>query len=137
MMDKAIIDKINNIIEKEDFVLAAYLFGSQTKGIANKYSDVDIAVLFDEQLKPEEYTDKQIAIMNNISQALNREADVIILNSASLFLRYHILQQGIKIYEKQERDGRLFEARAITEYLDFLPIKNRIENALLNKIKEA
>lgn len=136
-MEKARVGLINSILKKEDFVLAAYLFGSQAKGAANKYSDVDIAVLFDVQLKPEEYTDKQIAIMNNISQALNREADVVILNSAPLFLKYYILKEGVKIYERQGRDERSFEAKAITEYFDFLPIKNRIENALLNKIKEA
>lgn len=136
-MEKARVGLINGILKKEDFVLAAYLFGSQAKGAAHKDSDVDIAVLFAQQLKPEEYTDKQIAIMNNISQALNREADVVVLNSASLFLKYHILKEGVKIYERPGRDERSFEAKAITEYFDFLPIKNRIENALLNKIKEA
>ncbi len=36
------IDKIKDVLENDDSILAAYLFGSQAKGKPNKYSDVDI-----------------------------------------------------------------------------------------------
>jgi len=136
-MEKIKIDSIKDILKQDNSIIVVYLFGSQIKDKSNKYSDIDIAILFDDKVKEEKYTDKQIAIINNLSSVLSREIDAIVLNRAPLFLKYHILKEGIKIYEKPDREQHDFEAKAIVEYFDFLPIKNRIENGLLTKIKEA
>lgn len=136
-MDKRKIDLINSALKKDDSILVAYIFGSQIKHKANKYSDIDIAVLFDDKVKEEDYTDKQIAIMTDASRTLNKEIDVVVLNRASLFLKYHILKEGMKTYERPDRTNHNFEAYAVIQYLDFLPIKNRIEDGMLKKIKEA
>jgi len=136
-MENEKIDLINTVIQKDKCILKVYLFGSQLKSKANKYSDIDIAVLFDDKAKKKDYTDKQIALANSISEILNKEIDIIILNQASLFLKYHILKEGMKIYERPGRNEHNFEALAIMQYFDFLPIKNRIENGILSKIKEA
>ncbi len=136
-MEKPKINLINSSFKKDKSILLSYIFGSEVKGKTNKYSDIDIAVLFDNKIKEEEYTDKQIAIITNLSEVLNKEIDVVVLNRASLFLRYHILKEGVKIYERPDRDEHNFEAKAIIDYFDFLPIKNRIENGMLAKIKEA
>jgi len=136
-MEKIKIDSIKDILKQDNSIIVVYLFGSQIKDKSNKYSDIDIAILFDDKVKEEKYTDKQIAIINNLSSVLSKEIDAIVLNRAPLFLKYHILKEGIKIYEKPDREQHDFEAKAIVEYFDFLPIKNRIENGLLTKIKEA
>ena len=130
-------EHIKAIIKTDSSILAVYLFGSQVKNRSNKYSDIDIAVLFDEEVKEEKYTDRQIAIITNLTGYLNKEIDVVVLNRASLFLRYHILKEGEKIYERPGRNEHNFEALSIMQYFDFLPIKNRIENGILSKIKEA
>lgn len=134
-MEKKKMGLINNILKKDSSILAAYLFGSQSKGKSNKYSDIDIAILFDDTVRGEDYTDKQITIMGNLSDALNKEIDIVVLNRAPLFLKYHILKEGVKVYERYGRNEHNFEAQTITHYLDFLPIKNKIENGLLSKIK--
>lgn len=134
-MKKIRIDLIRNILKNDNSILAIFLFGSQVKGKTNRYSDIDIGILFDDEVKVQDYTDKQIEFANNLTTALNREVDIIILNRASLFLKYLVLKEGLKIYEHPNRIDHSFEARSIIEYLDFLPIKNRIENAMLAKIK--
>lgn len=136
-METTKIESIKKIIKNNSSVLAVYLFGSQARGKSNKYSDIDIAVLFDNKIRREEYTDRQIALMNFLSKSLKRETDVVVLNRAPLFLRYLILKEGKKIYERPGRDEHRFEAMAIVQYFDFLPVKTRIENALLSKIREA
>lgn len=123
---------INKYLKGDNTILSVHLFGSQSKGKSNKYSDIDIAVLFDNSVGEKDYTDKQISLMSDLSKALNKEIDVIILNRASLFLK-----EGIKTYERPDRNEHNFEALAIMQYLDFLPIKNRIENRLLLKIKKS
>lgn len=136
-MEKIKIDLIKNILKNYNSILAVFLFGSQIKGKTNRYSDIDIGILFGNEVKVQDYTDKQIEITNNLNGALKREVDIIILNRAPLFLKYLVLKEGLKIYEHPDRTDHSFEARAIIEYLDFLPIKNRIENGILTKIKEA
>lgn len=136
-MEKSYIDLIKNTIKNDESVLMVYLFGSQLKGKTNRYSDIDIAILFDNLVKDEDYTDKQIDITINLNVILHKEIDVIILNRAPLFLKYYILKDGLKIYERPNRMDHTFEARTIVEYLDFLPIRNRIENGMLAKIKGA
>ena len=129
------LERIKGILEKDACILAAFLFGSQADGRPHKYSDVDIAVLFDDTVSQEKYTDRQISLITGLSEILKREVDIVILSRASLFLRYHILKHGIKVYERPGRNEHSFEAAAIIQYLDFVPIKNRIENSMLAKIK--
>lgn len=137
MLSEIELEKIGNVIKKESGVLAAYLFGSYAGGNPHKYSDIDIAVLFDRTVSSEDYTDKQIDLTVNLGRLLGREADVVVLNRAGSFLKYNVLKNGLRVYEKPDRSERGFEARAIVEYFDFLPIKNRIEEGILSKIKRA
>ena len=125
-----------NIFAKDRSILAAYLFGSQAVGRANKYSDIDVGVLFDGRLPSSRYTGRQLAIMDGITAAMGIEADLVVLNRAPSFLKYHIIKDGIRIYEKPGRTSRTFEARAILEYFDYLPIKTMIETAMIKRIKE-
>lgn len=137
MLGEIELEKISNVFKKESVVLAAYLFGSYFSGNPHRYSDIDIAVLFDKMVNPEDYTDKQIDLAVNLGRLLGREADVVILNRAGSFLKYNVLKNGLRVYERPDRSERGFEARAIVEYFDFLPIKNRIEEGVLSKIKKA
>ncbi|MEK6568227.1 MAG: nucleotidyltransferase domain-containing protein, partial [Candidatus Omnitrophota bacterium] len=127
MLSEVELEKISNVFKKENVVLAAYLFGSYFSGHPHRYSDIDIAVLFDKMVNPEDYTDKQIDLAVNLGRLLGREADVVILNRAGSFLKYIVLKNGLRVYERLDRNERGFEARAMVEYFDFLPIKNRIE----------
>lgn len=134
-MEKLKIDLMVNVLKKDTLILMAYLFGSQLEGRANEYSDIDVAILFDDKVEVGVYTDKQILIATLLSEKLNKEIDIVVLNRASLFLRYHVLKDGLKIYERDDRNEHNFEAQAIMEYFDFLPIRSRIENGLLSKLK--
>ena len=131
------LEKISNVFKKESALLAVYLFGSYASGNPHRYSDIDMAVLFDKTVNPEDYTDKQIDLAVSLGRLLGREADVVVLNRAGSFLKYIVLKNGLRVYERPDRSERGFEARAIVEYFDFLPIKNRIEEGILSKIKKA
>jgi len=133
--------KIKNTLKscfsaREDIV-CVYLFGSQASGKQNVRSDVDIAVLFKSNLTREERTEKCLDLMNSLSSALDKDVDVAALNDASSFLRFQVIKNGQRIYERPGRSERGFEANAIVDYLDFLPIRRRLETAMLNNIKRA
>ncbi|MEK6714726.1 MAG: nucleotidyltransferase domain-containing protein [Candidatus Omnitrophota bacterium] len=135
-MKKETVNLINKIAKKDKAIIAAYVFGSQIKDRANKYSDVDIAILFDDELMKEGYGEHQLKLTTELTEVLNKEIDLIVLNRAPIFLKYHILKDGVKIYERPDRREHNFEARAIIEYFDFLPMKNKMEEGMLKSIKE-
>jgi predicted nucleotidyltransferase len=135
-MKKETVNLINEIAKKDKAIITAYVFGSQIKDRANKYSDVDIAILFDDELMKEGYGERQLKLTTELTEVLNKEIDLIVLNRAPIFLKYHILKDGVKIYERPDRREHNFEARAIIEYFDFLPMKNKMEEGMLKSIKE-
>ncbi len=126
---------LKNHFAKEKDVLCVYLFGSAARGRENRFSDVDIAVLFDDSVPQESYTERCLSIMGEISSLLDKNVDVIALNKASSFLKFQIIKNGLRVYERPGRAKRRFEARAITEYFDFLPVRRRMEAGLMDNIR--
>jgi len=121
----------------KDGVLCVYMFGSTAAGKDNKFSDVDIAVLFEPGFPKEQHTKQRLLIMDELSRIIDRDIDVVVLNEALSFLKYQIIKYGKRVYESPDRDNHSFEARAIVEYLDFLPIRRRLEKAMIDNIKKA
>ena len=69
-MEKVKIGLINNILKNEHNILVAYLFGSESKDKANKYSDIDIAILFDANAAKADYTQKMGSAENGVRTIL-------------------------------------------------------------------
>ena len=134
-IDKVRLIAVMNSLKRDNSLLAIYLFGSRASGKARKYSDIDIAALYDEKVDKKEYTDKRIEIMTAVSELLDREVDVVVLNQAPPILKYHILKYGMRLYERSNRQEHSFEVQAIQEYFDFLPIRSRMEQGLIRKVK--
>jgi len=130
------IESIKKYFSTQKDVVCAYIFGSFAKGKQNLYSDLDIAVLLNPYLDQKEYVDRQIAIMIELSRVLDVETDIIIINRANTFLKFQIFKYGKRIYERKDRKNRAFEAKALLEYFDFLPIRILLESGLIRKIKE-
>ena len=128
---------IKNYFATQKEILCVYLFGSTATGKDNKFSDVDVAVLFDSALPPKQYTQKKLTFMDNLSRILNRDVDIVVLNEASSFLKFQVIKQRVRIYERPNRREHTFEARTIMEYFDFLPIRRKLESVLINNIKGA
>ena len=95
-------DAINIKVLKERIssipgIAAAYLFGSAVKGSMKRESDIDIAILFDDEHAP---TADRLEIMTNLSRAAGRDVDVVIVNSAEPRLFHEILMTGKLLLEK-------------------------------------
>ncbi len=117
-------------------VLVAYLFGSQARGQAGPLSDIDIAVLFDASLAEEQYFEQRLDLMDRLSRVLDGKAvDLVILNQAPLALAYRVLRDGICLYSSNEDARVQFTARTVTMYLDFKPVIERHEQAILERAR--
>jgi predicted nucleotidyltransferase len=128
---------LNRYFPTQTDVLCVYLFGSVARGKERRGSDLDIAVLFDSGVPTEQHTQRQLALMDDLSRLVDRDVDVVVLNKASCFMRFQILRSGRRLYERSNRREHEFESRAIREYFDFLPVRRRLEETLVSRVRRA
>jgi predicted nucleotidyltransferase len=131
-----LLDAIRDYVNRQPEVDAAYLFGSRAKGKERAASDVDVALLVDEGSAPESTPAYRLEQIMALEDICGRPADVVILNDAPLVLRHQILKYGRLIYERDHRRRVDFEVQSLQAYFDFKPILDRLNQRLLQDIKE-
>lgn len=118
-------------------VTALYLFGSRAAGTAGPMSDTDLAVLLSEDVPAQDYFNVRLELLAEVSAALGMDrVDLVVLNDAPLALRYRIISTGKILFCKDEPRRIRFTARAITLYLDFLPVEEEMRRGLARRIRE-
>ena len=117
---------------EENRVLVAYLFGSHAKGNQTTKSDIDIAVLLSEV--PQKILEYYLHLVNELSQVLGNEIDLIILNTAPPLLKHQTIKHGKLVYCRDEKSRIEFEARTQDEYLDFSRALARYDECFLKRV---
>ncbi|MBI1869816.1 MAG: nucleotidyltransferase domain-containing protein [Chlamydiae bacterium] len=94
----------------------AYLFGSQVIGVTHPESDIDIALLVQEELTPFE----EARLAASISREIDiKKIDIVTLNHATSLLKYEALANGLLVYQKVSDDCvNRFEMGVYREYFD-------------------
>ncbi len=106
---------------------AVYLFGSQATGKANKLSDVDIAVLFQDSLDSSGRFDKKIRMIGDVGSILKRnDVEVLDLVQASPMFRYEAIAPKNVLYARNRARMVSFETDAIRKYFDLRPLFVRL-----------
>jgi len=109
--------KLRPIFESEPRVLAVFLFGSYVDGYAMPWSDIDLAVLYDEEVHWREHLRLDV----RVSEALGTdEVDFLNLRSLPLSLQYRAVAGRI-VYERDPARVSDYIQWVIVRYLDFLP----------------
>lgn len=120
-------------------ICALYLFGSYAADRTTPLSDVDLAILLEQDEPGKNYFKHRLNLMAELSSRLGTEkVDVIILNEATPDLAYNIIKDGQLLFERPETRGRLvdFIAKTYDRYFDYLPVKKLFSLALTQRIKE-
>jgi len=111
-------------------IIAAYLFGSALHPEKfKKNSDIDLAFLLDRRLyKQDPVINSAPAYMaaTKISMILNRQTDVIILNSASIETAYQAVTTGMPICEANRETRLEYESALRGLYFDFKPFLEKL-----------
>lgn len=136
-MDGQEIKSLLNDLFIEYNIRIAYLFGSRAKKKTTSFSDIDIAVLLPEGLKKEEMVSISLKLMGGFSSRLHiKQADVIILNSAPLLLRFQVIKNGILLFNTDENKRIAFETSTRQQYFDAVRFYNVQNQYLLKRLKE-
>lgn len=117
-------EEIDGILRVYPFIAAAYQFGSTIRGQAGPLSDLDIAIVVDEEHAPSPVNLLRLELLlaHELQRHLNvREVDLITLNHQRLFLQHTVLRTGRLIYEASPKYRIRFMQKVIQAYLDFQP----------------
>jgi hypothetical protein len=125
-MQQTSCDTIRTILadyfQRQAEIEIAYIFGSIARGTESALSDIDIAILIDDQQINEDkfrygYKAEILADLMKILKTNN--VDLVILNEANTLLRHRVLYHGKLIYSKNEKKRIEFQTNTIDKYIDF------------------
>jgi len=102
---------------------AAYVFGSVAAGRARADSDLDVAVLVDETVRPSRMLTYRLQLMADLGAALRRrDVEVVVLNEAPPLLAHRVLSRGTLVFERSRAARVRFQVRTAARYLDLIPM---------------
>lgn len=117
-------------------VVLAYLFGSRVKGTAGKFSDVDIAVLFDQKTFSQQSLKILLQLIGDLKRGLGEDnIDVIPLNNASPVLKHQAVILGRRIYSQDLKQALEFERGVFREHEDTAFLRRTYYRCMKDRIK--
>ncbi|MHA1881874.1 MAG: type VII toxin-antitoxin system MntA family adenylyltransferase antitoxin [Candidatus Thorarchaeota archaeon] len=133
---KKVIAMITPIMENETNVTAAYIFGSVARDTETAMSNLDIAVLLDDNSEELSLTlTKELNI--RISELLDfLDVDLIVLNHADVAIKYNIVQHGVLFYDRDPYYRLQFERWTWDEYAGMQRIWKEYDRLMLQRILE-
>ena len=121
-------------------ILLAYLFGSAAKGRTHALSDIDLAVLVDEEQFAE--LDARLpwgyraTLTSELIGLLKRnDVDLVLLHQASPLLKFQVVRFGKPLLCRSEERRVAFEVQARREYLDTEHLRAIRRSYLYERIK--
>lgn len=109
-------------------VAYALVFGSATKGTDRPDSDVDVAIgLAGRPLGALEC----LEFAATLEAVADRRVDLVLLDESPPALAYRIFRDGVVLVDRDVAALTARRARAILEYLDFLPVETLCTRGVL------
>ncbi len=127
---------ITEYFSKQPEVIAVYLFGSYARNRSRLDSDVDLAILFASNIKPELFYNLEMKYFQELSRKIPKNFDVVNLNRAGELLVYEVFRLGFLIYQRDPVKRLEYQARRICGYLDFSPLMFRMRKGMMKKLRE-
>jgi predicted nucleotidyltransferase len=126
---------IKEVMEKDEDILFAYLYGSRVHPSTHFGSDIDVAVY----LKPsniKNYIKKEEELTALLmTQLRSDKIDLRILNTSPFLLQYNILKEGILIFVRDEHERVDFEIRVMNRFFELKPHLDEYKQMLSLRIK--
>lgn len=131
LLSKSIRNSLYDLAKRYNLDLII-LFGSHAKGTATSTSDLDIAVMPANNLKP----DEEQSLYDDLVKIFQREdVDLVNLKTAyNILLEFEALANGKVLYQKSREFFIDKKMKAYFNYQDFKNYFKQQKNALLNKL---
>ena len=110
----------------------AFLLGSTVRGDTIKENDVDVGIYLNEDKRGDIF-DEKIRLTNLLSEKLQKQIDVVILNHASPLMKFEMYKDSELILEKDKGKRLDFLLKAVNEYHDYRPYLEMYNKRTLNQ----
>ncbi len=128
--DMQLENRIALALEPRAEVLEAYLFGSRSTGLAQRHSDIDVAVYISDQETLGGAYGYAAELTAHLMAALRtNDIDVLVLNRAPPLIYHRVLRDGQRVLARNLRQTTTREGYALSRYCDYLPQLAKIEAA--------
>jgi len=118
-----ILKRVRRVLEKREFVVFAYLFGSRVRRGYTLKEDVDVAIYTEGDVSWRDLAD----MLNTLEDELKCRVDLVHLNTAPPSLAYEVIATGVLVLDRRPEERVEYEVRVLREYLD---LKLRLEEYL-------
>lgn len=108
-------NKLQHFLKNDENVVFAVIFGSYASGKHKKGSDIDVGIFF---RKPPEGLEL-FNFINRLSDLIDKDVDIVVLNKASAFIRHQIMKNKIVLVVKDRTIYRLFREKTISDYDEY------------------
>ena len=117
---KATTEKIKSLLYPRKEIVLTYLYGSLAKGTTNPRSDMDIAILLNENISDDAYPyGYRAEILSDLMKVFQtNRIDLVILNEAPPFLRFQVIRYGVLIFSRSEAKRIDFQVKTFATYND-------------------
>ena len=137
-LPKDINKKIPHVVKRLkqlEYINALFFFGSFVRQDLKPLSDIDIAVLFIDEIEKKDYPNLQLELAGIIEDTIKTEEfDLVILNCAPVSFAYNILKDGMLVFAKNSAQLIDFRERTIKYHLDFQFYRKEFDKAFLEKV---
>lgn len=107
--------RLEEYLANDPTVCFVIVFGSYVNEKRKKAKDIDIAIYF-------YHVPQGLALLNLMNTCANltrKEVDLIVLNTASAFLRHQVMKTGIPLVVKDRREYQRFREEVISDYDEY------------------
>jgi predicted nucleotidyltransferase len=118
-------------------IMACYLFGSRAVGRERPGSDVDVAFLLDNGIKRDDYFKLKMEYCVGLGSDLRLDVHPVVMNEAGEVVLEQIFKKGLPVYGRDSIECIRFRMHQRSLIAEFAPIRNRMEEILFRKYKEA
>lgn len=108
---------LKTVFEKFPAIQAVYLFGSSASGRTHVESDLDLAVLADEN----SLSSQKLDILTELAKNGFCNVDLVILPGDDVVLQYEAVRLNRIVYQRPDFDSAAVFSLFVRRYLDFLP----------------
>ena len=128
--DPRLIERLAGVLDPREEILEAYLFGSRARELAQRHSDLDIAVYIDEARADDTGHGYRANLTTDLMAGLGfNDVDVVMLNRAPPLLCHRVLRDGVRLLARDRRATTTREGRAVSRYCDSVPQLAKMDTA--------
>lgn len=129
--------KIRPYLSGCEEVVAAYIFGSAASDKRRPDSDMDIAVLLNEEGSPIDRKALREHLLPPLCRALRDDVHLLVLNDASYLTRAQVFSKGELLYARDESQLARFRMKSYALFAEFAPYLQMTREGLRRRTRRA